>query len=110
MKNKSLFLLPCIAAVVIATFVGTKAIKWNANECEELLLANVEALSVGDYVGDAEVMVQEPGKGLTVYWLDFDPDSDEILMETDWENRVKTYGKKKKVFSNTIESCCPVNL
>ena len=45
MNKKSLFLLPCIAAVAIATFVGTKALKSNASESNALLMANVEALS-----------------------------------------------------------------
>ena len=43
--NKKLFLLPCIAAVAIATVVGTKAFKSNADESNELLMANVEALT-----------------------------------------------------------------
>lgn len=38
-------MLPCIAAVAIATFVGTKAIKSDADESDNLLMANVEALS-----------------------------------------------------------------
>ncbi len=44
MKTRK-FLLPCIAAVAIATFVGAKSFKTNASESNELLLANVEALS-----------------------------------------------------------------
>lgn len=44
MKTRK-FLLPCIAAVAIATFVGAKSFKTNANESNELLLANVEALT-----------------------------------------------------------------
>ena len=47
MKKKSLFILPCIAAVAIATFVGTKALKSNACENNNLLIQNVEALSSG---------------------------------------------------------------
>ena len=47
MKKKSLFLLPCIVAVAIATSVGTKIIKSNANESNNLLIQNVEALSSG---------------------------------------------------------------
>jgi hypothetical protein len=42
MKKKGFMMLPCIAAVAIATFIGTKAIKPNVND---LLLQNVEALS-----------------------------------------------------------------
>lgn len=45
MKKKSLFLLPCIAAVAIGMFVGTKTIKSNANENSALLMENVEAIS-----------------------------------------------------------------
>lgn len=50
--KKKIFLLPCIAAVAIATFVGAKPFKTNASESNDLLLANVEALSqqVGDPV------------------------------------------------------------
>ena len=44
MKTKK-FWLPCIAAVAIATFVGAKSFKTNASESNDLLLANVEALS-----------------------------------------------------------------
>ena len=43
--KKKIFLLPCIAAVAIATFVGAKSYKTSAYESNELLLANVEALS-----------------------------------------------------------------
>lgn len=46
MKTRK-FLLPCIAAVAIATFVGAKSFKTNASESNDLLLANVEALSAG---------------------------------------------------------------
>ena len=48
--KKKIFLLPCIAAVAIATFVGAKSLRTSAYESNELLLANVEALS--QYVGD----------------------------------------------------------
>jgi hypothetical protein len=44
MKTKKI-LLPCIAAVAIATFVGAKSFKTSASESNELLLANVEALT-----------------------------------------------------------------
>ena len=108
MKKK--FMLPCIAAVAIASFVGIKTLKANESECEELLLANVEALSVGDFVGDKKIMATDPSKGITVYWIDFDPACQEVLMETDWINRIKIYGKKKKVFSNTIPSCCYIKI
>lgn len=50
MKKK--FMLPCIAAVAIATFVSTKTIKSNASEGNDLLMENVEALSLtGDNGG-----------------------------------------------------------
>ena len=48
MKNKLFFLLPCIAAVAITAFVGTKTLKSNADESNELLMANVEALTSGE--------------------------------------------------------------
>lgn len=41
-------MLPCIAAVAIATFVGKKIIKSNADERNCLLMENVEALSAGN--------------------------------------------------------------
>ena len=44
MKKKFL-LLPCIAAVAIATFVGTTPFDSNVGGSNNLLLANVEALS-----------------------------------------------------------------
>lgn len=43
--KKKLILLPCIAAVAIASFVGAKTFKSNATESNELLMTNVEALS-----------------------------------------------------------------
>lgn len=45
--KKRIILLSCIAAVVIATFVGTKALEPNAYG-NGLLTLNVEALSQGD--------------------------------------------------------------
>ncbi len=38
-------MLPCIAVVAIATFVGTKTLESNVNESNNLLLANVKALT-----------------------------------------------------------------
>ena len=43
--KKKIFLLPCFAAVAIATFVGAKTFKSNAEESNDLLMANVEAMS-----------------------------------------------------------------
>lgn len=43
-----LLILGCIAVVAIATVVGTKAFKSNADESNELLMANVEALTDGE--------------------------------------------------------------
>ena len=45
--KKKVIMLSCIAAVAIATFVGTKAFQSNAYE-NGLLNQNVEALSQGD--------------------------------------------------------------
>lgn len=45
------FMLPCIAAVAIATFVGTKTLRSNASENNALLMENVEALSSGSDSG-----------------------------------------------------------
>jgi hypothetical protein len=39
-------MLPCMAAVAIATFVGAKVMKPNAIESNDLLLANIEALTL----------------------------------------------------------------
>lgn len=38
-------MLPCIAAVAIATFVGAKSFQINAYENDNLLMQNVEALT-----------------------------------------------------------------
>ncbi|MDD6783571.1 MAG: hypothetical protein PUD79_03315 [Prevotellaceae bacterium] len=46
--KKKYFTLSCIAAVAIATFVGTKTLKSNAHEENALILSNVEALSIGE--------------------------------------------------------------
>jgi len=43
--KKIILMLPCIAAVAIATFVGKQAYESNAYESNELLMANVEALA-----------------------------------------------------------------
>lgn len=48
MRKKRLFMLPCIAAVVIAVVGGTKAFRSNAYETSSLLMQNVEALSMGE--------------------------------------------------------------
>ena len=47
MKRKIL-MLPCIAAVAIATFVGKKTMESNAYEKNSILMENVEALSAGE--------------------------------------------------------------
>ena len=61
MKTKK-FWLPCIAAVAIATFVGAKSFKTNAYESNELLLANVEAMSNGsDLTGTLTVCYEKGG-------------------------------------------------
>lgn len=49
--NKKKNWLPCIAVVAIATYVGAKSFKTNASESNNLLLANVEALSSGSDPG-----------------------------------------------------------
>lgn len=41
-------MLPCIAAIAIATVVGKKTFESHANETSSLLMQNVEALSSGD--------------------------------------------------------------
>lgn len=58
MKKKILLMLPCIAAVATATFVGTKSLKANASESNDLLMANVEALSAKESYVDNEVAVR----------------------------------------------------
>ena len=45
MKKKVFMMLPCIAAVAIAAFVGKKSLGTHAYETNSLLLQNVEALS-----------------------------------------------------------------
>lgn len=47
--KKKIFLLPCIAAFAIATFVGAKTLRSNASESNSLLMANVEALSMREF-------------------------------------------------------------
>ena len=61
-------MLPCIAAIAIATFVGTKTLKSNASECDELLLANTEALSMSESPKpvDDKIAVRN-GRGLKCY-------------------------------------------
>jgi len=46
--KKKVITLSCIAAVAIATFVGTKTIQSNAYESNGLLIQNVEALAQSD--------------------------------------------------------------
>lgn len=45
MLVKKKIMLPCIAAVAAATFVGTKALKSKVREHSSLLIENVEAIS-----------------------------------------------------------------
>ena len=45
MKKRNLFMLPCIAAVAIATYVEKKTFETNACKYKSLLILNVEALS-----------------------------------------------------------------
>lgn len=45
MKKKVFIMLPCIAAVTIATVVGKKTIQSNEDEESVLLMENVEALA-----------------------------------------------------------------
>ena len=50
MKKKIFLMLPCIAAVAIATFVGKKTFESHAYETSSLLMQNVEALAEkGEY-------------------------------------------------------------
>ena len=91
MKKKFLFMLPCIAAVAIATFVGTKTFKSNASDLTSTLLAeNLEALSQGGDVGDVEIYATKPTDILTCYKdivqmgefeskHDFDPNTNSIV-------------------------------
>ena len=48
MKKKVLVMLPCIAAVAIAAFVGKKTSGLNAYGSSSLLMQNVEALASDD--------------------------------------------------------------
>ena len=48
MKKKVFIMLPCIAAVAIATFVGKKTLDSHAFESDGLLVQNVEALADPD--------------------------------------------------------------
>ena len=52
--KKKIFLLPCIAAVAIATFVGAKSFQTNAYESSSLLMQNVEALSKNESDGTSD--------------------------------------------------------
>ena len=56
MKKKIFLMLPCIAAVAIATFVGKKTFESHAYETSSLLMQNVEALSQsgGDEGGNGD--------------------------------------------------------
>ena len=45
MKKKLLLMLPCVAAVSIAAFVGTTTIKSNSSNSNSLLMENIEAMS-----------------------------------------------------------------
>ena len=47
MRKKRLFMLPCMAAVAVATAFGTKSLQTNASN--SLLMENVEAISMGEF-------------------------------------------------------------
>lgn len=53
MKKQILWILPCIAAIAIVTFLGKKTFEFNMRETNSLLLLNVEALSDGDDAWDS---------------------------------------------------------
>ena len=67
--KKKFFLLPCIAAVAIATFVGAKTFRLNAIESNDLLMANVEAMSQEEGSGNYVICYHESKvrKGWTYY-------------------------------------------
>ena len=46
--RKTLFALPCMAAIALAAFVGMRTLERNKNINETLLMANVEALTEGE--------------------------------------------------------------
>lgn len=53
MKKKVFVMLPCIASVAIAMFIGKKSLTQNGGEARDLLLQNVEALAQkGDPVSE----------------------------------------------------------
>lgn len=54
MKKKIFLMLPCIAAVAIATFVGKKALESHAYETNSLLMQNVEALTDNESEGKSK--------------------------------------------------------
>jgi hypothetical protein len=60
--KKKVITLSCIAAVAIATFVGTKAFQSNAYGANGLFVQNVEALSQGDGDGGGGALNTGPGK------------------------------------------------
>ena len=64
--KKAFFLLPCIAAVAIATIVGAKTFKSNAVESDDLLMANVEAMANGE---SREVIEVECYAKLSTSWI-----------------------------------------
>ena len=53
-------MLPCLAAIAIATVVGKKTFESHANETSSLLMQNVEALSNPDNGNDGESDVDYP--------------------------------------------------
>ncbi len=70
MKKKVLMMLPCIAAVAIATIVGKRTLGSNAYETSSLLMQNVAALSSGgDAPGNYNICYSESkvAKGHTYY-------------------------------------------
>ena len=80
MKKKVFLMLPCIAAVTIATIVGKKTLDSNAVNCNELFAQNVEALSYVEEnnVPNGYVLKLDPIQTKTCWKQDVDPNDFEI--------------------------------
>ena len=77
-------MLPCIAAVAIATTFGTKAFKSNASEYS-LLMANIEALSAGESDQLTKVDCQWAKNETCVKMDPYDPSKDKEVPDHRWK-------------------------
>jgi hypothetical protein len=71
--KKTIFALPCMAAIALAAFVGMRTLERNKNINETLLMANVEALTEEEEGIDIDDCFSEINEGDMDWAIKCDP-------------------------------------